>query len=111
MSITAGDVTNLLPLLLPDTATVYAESDNFVAPVKTSLKCRLGHIDLNGALPGNERAAFLELRRLHWDPAYVMPAGAQVLVGGVRWNTVAGTFMAADAAGPALLRACDVRPA
>lgn len=101
----------MLPLLLPDTATVYVEADDYAAPVKTGLACRLGHIDANGALTGNARAEMLELRRLYWDPAYVMPAGAQVEVDGTRWNTVRGTFKADDAAGPIVLRACDARPA
>lgn len=111
MSITPGDVTNLLPLILPNTANVYDVGDNYVAVVKTGLACRLGHLDPGGAATGNERAELAELRRLLWDPAYVMPIDAQVLIDGRRWNTMRGTYMALDAAGPAVVRACDVRPA
>lgn len=111
MSITAGDAATLLPLLLPNTADVYDVGDNYTAAVRTGLACRLGHLDPSGARSGDERAELQELRRLFWDPAYVMPLDAQVLVDGRRWNTIRGTYQALDAAGPAVVRACDVRPA
>jgi hypothetical protein len=98
--------------LLDRRADVYAEADDFQAPVKTGLVCRLGNIDPNGAATGNERSQLLALRRLVWTPDYVMPEGAQVLVDGVRWNTMRGSFAAVDGAtqGP-VLRSCDVQRA
>lgn len=98
--------------LLDRTAEVYLETDDFVAPVKTGLRCRLGNIDANGAVTGNERAQLLALRRLFWTPDYFMPEGAQVAIDGQRWNTMRGSFAAVDGAvtGP-LYRSCDVQRA
>lgn len=97
--------------LLHQTADVYAETDDYAVPVKTGLRCRLGHLSPNAATSGNERAELLDLRRLFWAEDYVMPAGAQVLIDGQRWNTMRGTFAALDGvADRNVYRSCDVRP-
>lgn len=98
-----------VPGFLNKTADVYADVDDFVAPVRAGLPCRLGNVDANGAASGNERARLLALRRLMWPASYVMPEGAQVAVDGDRWNTVRGTFAAPDGVRTAnVYRSCDI---
>jgi hypothetical protein len=80
---------------LDQRATVYAEgTSRFDQVLKTDLHCRLAHVNARNASNATERAELMALRRLLWDPSYVMPEAVQLLIGGDRWQPVPGTFAA-----------------
>lgn len=92
---------------LDQTGTVYDDADDYSTVVQASLACRLVHLDRASATAG-DRAELMSIRDLMWDPAYVMPEGAQVAIGGVRWQTVRGTFGAPRRRGVVAYRICQV---
>lgn len=112
MPLTASRKQSFPTALLNQTMNVYQPSDDFTAPTASGVKCRLGHINTNGAVSAPDRAELQELRRLFWVGAAIAE-GSQVEIAGQRWNTVKGTFAAPDAAAVQdadLFRCCDVRP-
>lgn len=92
---------------LDQLGTVYDDADDYSTVVQSNLACRLVHIDRASATAG-DRAELMSIRELMWDPAYVMPEGAQVAIGGVRWQTVRGTFGAPRRRGVVAYRICQV---
>lgn len=96
-------------------ATVFTENPTtgaFDVVAKSDLKCRLAHIDGQPAATAPDRAEFAAMRNMLWEPEYVLPETAQVLVDGVRWNPVAGTFGAMKGpSGAVVYRRADVRRA
>jgi hypothetical protein len=58
---------------------------------RLNLPCRLFHVPRQPAATSAERAELAKLRNLHFDASYTLPEGAQIEVGGQRWNPVAGT--------------------
>lgn len=97
---------------LRDSATVYGEDAGtgaYTTVVQAALACRLAHVNVNPGQTGAERSELAALRRLLWDPSYVMPETAQIEVSGIRWGPVAGTFAAMRGpSGQVSYRACDV---
>lgn len=94
---------------LDQRATVYGEgSSTFDQVLKANLPCRLAHVSARSAGNAAQRAELLSMRRLLWDPAYVMPEVAQIAIDGVRWQLVKGTFAAMRGPGGAVaFRAAD----
>jgi hypothetical protein len=74
------------------TASVFVESDDFQAAVKTDLACGLFHYAIDGSSTGSDRAELMAARLLMWDPAYNMPEGSQVEIEGNRWQTPRGGY-------------------
>lgn len=93
-------------------ADVYSENPStglYDIRVKAQLKCRLAHVNTQPAVSGNERAELAALRNMLFDPDYVMPENVQVLVDGIRWQPVVGTFGALRGpSGQVVYRRCDV---
>jgi hypothetical protein len=82
------------------------------SPVKSDLKCLLQPVSRSTAPTAPERAELANLGEFRWEPAYTMPADAQLVVDafpGVRWNIVKGTVWADIATGVTILQHCDVR--
>lgn len=80
--------------LLDQLGTVYTADPTtgaFTVQAQASLACRVVHLATSGAATGEERAELAKRRVLMWDASYVMPANAQVLVGGERFNILEGT--------------------
>lgn len=76
-------------------ATVYGEgASTYDQVLKADLPCRMSHVDATNSSNQGERAELLSMRRVLWDPDYVMPENAQIEVDGVRWQLVAGSFAA-----------------
>lgn len=100
-----------MTLGLDQTAVVYAENATtglFDVVVNPELKCRLAHLNARNASTGSDRQELASLRRVLWEPSYVMPEGSQLLVDGVRWQPVRGTFAAyRGPAGQVSVRAAD----
>jgi hypothetical protein len=106
--------------LLSQTATVYgenAQTGRYTTVLRENLSCRLTIIGSGHARTADGRAELAALRRLVWDPSYVLPEFAQVEVAGVvdedgnphRWNPVSGSFRSPDTRTETnVLRACDV---
>lgn len=93
---------------LDQLATVYDDADDYSTVVQSNLACRLVHLTTATATAAGDRAELMSIRDLLWDPAYVMPEGAQVDIGGVRWQTVRGTFGAPRRRGVVAYRRCQV---
>ncbi len=97
--------------MLDQLATVYTPGvdSGFTVVAKANLACRLMVLDRGGGEVGLERAEEQDLRSLLWDPSYEMPAVAQVLISGERWNPVVGTIKPRRGpTGRVLFRRCDV---
>jgi hypothetical protein len=77
---------------LNQTAAVYTPGANgdFTVLAKSGLRVRLAYKP-TAATGAAERDELDERRLLLWDEDYTMPASAQVLVGGQRWNVRPGT--------------------
>lgn len=95
---------------LDQRATVYGEGPSTYDQVlRANLACRLAHISAGGASSTSQRGELLSMRRLIWDPSYVMPENVQIDVGGTRWQVTAGTFGAyRGPSGQVAYRAADV---
>lgn len=97
---------------LDQVATVYGENAStgaYTDVLRSGLRCRLAHVSTRPAATGGDRAELAAIRNLLWEPDYVLPETAQVEVGGVRWNPVAGTFGAyRGPLGQVVYRRCDV---
>lgn len=97
---------------LDQVAVVYVENPAtgaYDSVANAALACRLLHLSLRAATSGSERAELAAIRTLIWDPSYVLPEEAQLVVDGVRWNTVPGSFAAhRGPAGQVTYRRCDV---
>ena len=97
---------------LIDSANVYtpnATDGDFTMLAQSGLACRLAVARRGPEDVGGEREDIGARRRLLWEAAYTMPDEAQVEVGGVRWNVLAGTF--SDIRGPdgsVVYRRCEV---
>lgn len=92
---------------LDQLGTVYDDADDYSTQVQANLACRLVHVNRAVATAG-ERAELMSIRELMWDPAYVMPEGAQVQIGEIRWQTVRGTFGSPRRRGVVAYRICQV---
>ncbi len=95
---------------LIDTAVVYVPgaTGNFDLVDNAALACRMALVTIQTAI-GGPRAELTSARRLLWDPAYVMPETAQILVNGERWNALPGTFAAPRGPGGAVqYRRCEL---
>lgn len=81
----------MIPMGLSDIAIVYVPDDNgdYTVVHRAELRCRLA-VRPSPAVSA-ERADLTENRRLLWNDDYMMPATAQVVVNGRRWNVKAGT--------------------
>jgi hypothetical protein len=80
--------------------------------LRTGLRCRLAHVQIQPARTAPDRAELAAMRTLIWEPGYVLPETAQVEVEGIRWNPVAGTFGAMRGpTGAVAYRRADVRRA
>ena len=94
-------------------ATVYGENATtgaYTDTLKTGLRCRLAHIPNQPPATAPDRAELAAIRNLLWESDYVLPETAQVEVNGTRWNVVAGTFVAYQGPGGAVVyRRADVR--
>jgi hypothetical protein len=79
--------------LMTQTATVYTPGSGgkFTAVARRDLPCRLVQPRSTGATAAG-RAELMADRDLWWDPDVVLPEQCQILVDGVRWQPVAGTF-------------------
>jgi hypothetical protein len=103
------DMQALVASAFDATATVYTPdpaTGAFTVVARAGLACRLA---LPGAAPDAARAESLARRRLLFDPAYGMPARAQVEVGGARWNVEApADGPPATLGGVALAGAADI---
>lgn len=89
---TAGEVSTLLPTLLPQRATVYGyttASGTFATVTITDLRCRIQ--TLRGGQTQGQRADLLATRSLLYDAAYPIPDGARVLIEGVWYDPIEGT--------------------
>ena len=62
----------------------------FTVKVFDDVPCRMEHV--TGGNSSFERAELAALRKLMFDPSYVLPDTCQVEVAGVRWNVQAFTF-------------------
>jgi hypothetical protein len=97
---------------LDQRSTVYSENAAtglYDTVAKADLKCRLAHVNTRPAASGNERAELAAIRNMLFDPSYVMTENVQVLVDGVRWQPVPGTFGALRGpSGRVVYRRCDV---
>lgn len=71
-------------------ASVFVESDDFQAAVKTDLACMLSIYQIDGSATGSDRAELMAARLLTWDQSYAMPEGSQVQIDGVRWQLPRG---------------------
>jgi len=81
-----------------DTARVYAPdptTGDYTTLINANLICVLavGGGKYEG-VSAKDRAELAAWRKLLWDPAYDMPENAQIEVDGVRYNAVAGSFVA-----------------
>ena len=98
---------------LNKTATVYGETvatGAYTTVLQSNLACALRPLDVRPATSGMDRAELSALRRLVWDATYVMPETAQLLIDGLRWDVVSGTFQSPDTrTGTNVIRTCDVR--
>lgn len=96
---------------LIDVATVYTPDPATGAHTVVAfagLACRLA-LATTPVAPDPAREETNQTRRLLWEPGYVMPAAAQVAVGGERWNVRPGTVDAVRGPGGAVdYRRCDV---
>jgi hypothetical protein len=96
---------------LIDVMTVYTQdavTGRYTVVDETAVPCRLAHFRSQPGASGVERAELAATRNLIWTPGYVMPEGAQIDVGGVRWNTVVGTYKAMRGpSGAVTYRQCD----
>lgn len=81
---------------LDQRATVYTpDSDGaWTVQAKANLKCRLTHSALSAASVGEYREEGTGQYVLLWEPDYVMPEDAQLLIDSERWNVVEGTARA-----------------
>jgi hypothetical protein len=108
---TTAELDALRALVLLSTATVYGENPStgrYDTVIKAGLACDLAHLPMVSRNYG-ERMETMSTRILRWDPSYVMPENAQVLIDGVRWQVQAGTFeLRVGSNGALLFRQCDV---
>lgn len=77
---------------LDQTMAVYTRNvltGDFDVPAGSGVACRVSHVSTAGL--GLERAQVNQARSLLWGPEYTLPPGAEVVVEGQRWKTVAGT--------------------
>lgn len=58
---------------------------------QAAVPCHLFHVARQPAATAADRAELAALRNLHYSASYTLPNGAQILSGGVRWNTLHGT--------------------
>jgi hypothetical protein len=80
---------------LNETAVVYTPNGTtgaYTVVAKASLRCRLANVRQEGKGAAEERDEVAQNRRLLWAEAYVMPANAQIAVGGARWNIVPNSY-------------------
>lgn len=72
--------------------TVYVESDDYAAAVRTNEPCALFDRGSGDASTGVERAELLNQRILCWGAAYDLPESSQVVIDAARYQTQRGTF-------------------
>lgn len=72
-----------------DVFTRNATTGDFDVAAGADIACRLSHVSTTGL--GAERAAANRSRVLLYGPDSTIPPGAEVLVEGERWKTVAGS--------------------
>lgn len=92
------------------TVTIVGSSGN-PEELSNSLPCRMVHMSVQGMATSQDRDELGARRKFFFDPAFVMPEYAQIIINGEteRWNVVAGTF--AKLSGPsrqASYRRCEV---
>lgn len=110
-----------LPPGFDQSATVYgrnASTGRYTTVLRSSLACRLAHVNRQSAATGPQRTELAGIRLFLWDPAYSLPETAQIEVAGVtgpdgvtlaRWNVRAGTLAAMRGPlGTAVYRQADV---
>ena len=94
------------------TADIYTPASStgaYTVLAKSGLVCRLAYVEQGGSGIGGERADIGTKRRLLWQEAYVVPANAQILLDGQRWNVKDGTYGALRGpAGDVVYRRCEV---
>lgn len=77
--------------------------------VKANLACHLAYVSPQNAAGGSERAELLSVRRLEWEPDYVLPEDSMVGIAGDMWRPTRGTFAnLVDDNGASYERSCDV---
>lgn len=107
-----ADVGREVAATLDHTATVYGEdaaTGAYSVVLRTGLLCALHRLGTQPDISAADRAELAASRRFVWDATYALPETAQVDVGGVRWQPVAGTFWAyPEPPSTPVLRSCDV---
>jgi len=97
---------------LIDRATVYTPdptTGRFTVVATSGLRCRLAHVSGEAGASRLERAELAALRNLIWEPGYVMPEEARVLIDGVTYALTPGTYKALRGPSGAITRyrQCD----
>jgi hypothetical protein len=101
------DATPLRGLLFPQRGTVYAYDDatnSYSAVLKSDLAVRVSHV--RGGQSRALRAELAAVRSLLWEPGYELPRDARVVVDGVTYDPVEGTWQRLPSDHP-IVRRCD----
>jgi hypothetical protein len=77
---------------LCDVYSANATTGRFNVLEKSGLACRLIHVNVQPAATSGDRAELAAIRDMIFDPAYTMPEQCQVVVDGITWGPVPGTF-------------------
>ena len=81
----------------------------FTTVARADLRCRRAHVNAQPATSGAERADLAAIRDLIWEPDYLMPEHCRIVMDGVAWNPVSGTFRALRGpSGAVTYRQCDI---
>ena len=97
---------------LIDVATVntrHGTTGAYTVESTATLKCRVCHLAAGAADVSEERQEQAARRMLLFDPSYIMPDYAQVVIGTEKWNVVQGTAIAPRGpSGTVIFRRCEI---